>query len=110
MLKRCHNRDVEAWCVLCDSWFCVPNFVQKVVDEVGYHVVSILKQSNKLTVRISNKVYSTKKLASDIFKKMTGEIVKIQDLELLVKTVEADFGGVTVQILHTTPMNIKKRL
>ncbi len=108
MLKRCHDRGVEAWCVLSDSWFCVPYFVKKVVDEVGCHVVSMLKQSNKLTVKISNKVYTTKRLASDIFKKMTGDIVKIQDLKLLVKTVEADFGGASVKFIHTAPMNIKK--
>lgn len=108
MLKRSLSNGIDVSSVMFDSWFCKPFFIKQVTEDIGYNVICMLTQTSKLTVNISGKTYSTKRLSSEVFKFIKGNIITVGKTELIIKKINAVYGGVPVTIVLSEPIVAKK--
>ena len=104
MLSRAKRRGIEAGAACFDTWFCWPKFVTSIVNEIGYNVVAMLKTTEKLTVTVKGKRYSTKHVWSLVSKLKRTETM-IRNEPVYVSSCVAKFGEVYVRLVFCKPKN-----
>ncbi|MGQ9818106.1 MAG: hypothetical protein ACUVQ3_09210 [bacterium] len=81
MLQNTCNAEIDAACVLFDSWFLYDSIIEQVVS-IGYNVVCRLKNGN-VKYHYQGKDYTLKELWKNFAKKTTAMYRRLSDQRLL---------------------------
>jgi len=105
MLSRAKRMGIDAGYTLFDSWYCYGNFVNKIVNEIGYNVISILKTSPKLMVKYKGKIMHTKRLWDIVYKgNQKEEQIKLKENLIKARSIFVEFGGINVKLVFCKPL------
>jgi hypothetical protein len=110
MLRRAMKRGIEAGAVLFDSWYCSPKMINKVYNEIGYNVITMLKRTPKFMVVIKGKAYSASNLWDKFFDKLSKQVIVRNNEELLIATITGRFGNTAVKLVFCKPSGANKKL
>lgn len=103
MLQRAYNKGVEAKYVLFDSWFCYPSIVKKIYNDIGFEIVSRIKDSSRIMVKYNNKVFSTKNFCNKILSRSRRSVICMNKEKLIVSEAKCTFGDIDIKILLCKP-------
>ena len=111
MLSRAKRMGIDAGYTLFDSWYCYGNFVNKIVNEIGYNVISILKTTPKLMVKYKGKIMHTKRLWDIVYKgNQKEEEIKLKENLIKARSIFVEFGGINVKLVFCKPLKKKNYL
>jgi hypothetical protein len=109
MLKRAYNKGIDAKYVLFDSWFCCYKTLKPIYNELGFNVISAIKNTKNLMLNYGNRPISVKKFAESILPKRNSKILDIKGTKIKVNESRALFADVEIKILSCDPIKKNKR-
>lgn len=109
MLRRAYNKGIDAKYVLFDSWFCFYKTISPIYNELGFEIISAIKNTPRLMFKYGNKFISVKRFAESILSKKNSSILEIKGNKIEVSEAKCMFADVEIKVLLCNPVKKNKR-